>query len=211
MVTGGSRGLGKAIVLRLAEEGCSLAICARGEEALDEVAEKVRGIGRQVCPQSLDVTVRGGVEVFVERAAQQLRGLDILVNNVGGNRRPSVRCAIHRWRGRDRCGPCRYRGGPATGRYLAKTSPISSRILRLTSMTPSQASCSNTRVISVGELPMRHSLRGGRLDCTLLSVNRGSRALHDRRAGGSPVVPRVEPDRRSGAGRSPEESRQAGP
>lgn len=59
MVTGGGRGLGKAIVLRLAEEGCGLAICARGEEALDEVAEKVRKMGRQVYRQSLDVTDQG--------------------------------------------------------------------------------------------------------------------------------------------------------
>ena len=45
MVTGGSRGLGKAIVLRLAEEGCSLAICARGEEA-----GRVHGVGEGTDP-----------------------------------------------------------------------------------------------------------------------------------------------------------------
>jgi 3-oxoacyl-[acyl-carrier protein] reductase len=87
LVTGGSRGLGRAIVIRLAEEGCGLAICARGEEALVEVAEEVRGMGRPVYCQTLDVTEAESVDAFVETAARQLGGLDILVNNVGGNRR----------------------------------------------------------------------------------------------------------------------------
>jgi len=87
MVTGGSRGLGRAIAMRLAAEGCGLAICARGEEALVEVAEAVRGMGRPVYHEPLDVTEAESVDSFVERAARQLGGLDILVNNVGGNRR----------------------------------------------------------------------------------------------------------------------------
>jgi 3-oxoacyl-[acyl-carrier protein] reductase len=87
MVTGGSRGLGRAIAMRLAAEGCGLAICARGEEALVEVAEAVRGMGRPVYHQPLDVTEAESVDSFVEQAARQLGGLDILVNNVGGNRR----------------------------------------------------------------------------------------------------------------------------
>jgi len=87
MVTGGSRGLGRAIAMRLAAEGCGLAICARGEEALVEVAEAVRGMGRPVYHEPLDVTEAESVDSFVEQAARQLGGLDILVNNVGGNRR----------------------------------------------------------------------------------------------------------------------------
>jgi 3-oxoacyl-[acyl-carrier protein] reductase len=87
LVTGGSRGLGRAIALRLAEEGCGLGICARGEEALSEVAEEVRGMGRPVYYQALDVTEAQGVDAFVEQAAAELGGIDILVNNVGVNRR----------------------------------------------------------------------------------------------------------------------------
>ena len=87
MVTGGSRGLGRAIALKLAKEGCDLAICARGERDLVEVAAEVREMGRSVHFQPLDVTEDQRVDAFVEQAAQKLGRLDILVNNVGGNRR----------------------------------------------------------------------------------------------------------------------------
>jgi 3-oxoacyl-[acyl-carrier protein] reductase len=87
LVTGGSRGLGRAIALRLAEEGCGLGICARGEEALSGVAEEVREMGRPVYYQALDVTEAQRIDAFVEQAAAELGGIDILVNNVGGNRR----------------------------------------------------------------------------------------------------------------------------
>jgi len=87
LVTGGSRGLGRAIAMKLAEEGCGLAICARGEEALVQVAEEVQAMGRPVYYQTLDVTEADSVDEFVEQAARQLGGIDILVNNVGGNRR----------------------------------------------------------------------------------------------------------------------------
>lgn len=87
LVTGGSRGLGRAIAMKLAEEGCGLAICARGEEALVQVASQVRAMGRPVHYQALDATEAESVDGFVEQVAKELGGLDILVNNVGGNRR----------------------------------------------------------------------------------------------------------------------------
>ena len=87
LVTGGSRGLGRAIALKLAQEGCGLAICARGEAALAEVAEQVRGLGRPIFSRVLDVTEAQGVDGFVEEAVGELGSIDILVNNVGGNRR----------------------------------------------------------------------------------------------------------------------------
>lgn len=76
MVTGGSRGLGWAIAMRLAAEGGGLAICARGEEALVEVAEAVPGMGRPVYHEPLDVTEAESVDSFVEQAARQLGGFD---------------------------------------------------------------------------------------------------------------------------------------
>ena len=54
---------------------------------LVEVAEKERGLSSPVYYQALDVTESQGIDAFVEQAAQVLGGLDILVNNVGGNRR----------------------------------------------------------------------------------------------------------------------------
>ncbi len=87
LVTGSSRGLGRAIALRLAAEGCALALCARGENALVEVAGEVREMGRPVYCQPLDVTAAENIGAFVDQAAKELGGVDILVNNVGGNRR----------------------------------------------------------------------------------------------------------------------------
>jgi 3-oxoacyl-[acyl-carrier protein] reductase len=87
LVTGGSKGLGRAIAVSLAREGCGVAICARGETALVEVAEEIRELGRPVYAQPFDVTEAAGIDAFVEQAAQRLGGLDILINNVGGNRR----------------------------------------------------------------------------------------------------------------------------
>jgi len=90
MVTGASRGLGRHIALKLAEEGCDLAICARSAAALDGTAEEIRALGRRVEARPLDVTAKGAAEEMVGATLESLGGLDILVNNVGGNRRGQV-------------------------------------------------------------------------------------------------------------------------
>ena len=84
-VTGGSRGLGRAIALRLAAEGCAVAICARSEAALETAAEELRGHGVAVHAAVADVTQAGAVEQFVDESAAALGGLDLLVANVGGS------------------------------------------------------------------------------------------------------------------------------
>ena len=87
MVTGASRGLGRAIAMRLAAEGCHLAICARGQGPLDEAAKEARAQGVEVLALSLDVTEDKAAEKFVGETMERLGRLDVLVNNVGGNRR----------------------------------------------------------------------------------------------------------------------------
>lgn len=87
LVTGASRGIGKGIALRLAEEGCYVAICARGEEALAEAAREIEAHGVECLALPLDLTAAGEPERFVEEAAGQFDRLDVLVGNVGGNRR----------------------------------------------------------------------------------------------------------------------------
>ena len=82
LVTGGSRGIGRAIAETLAEEGCALALCARGEEALEKAAAQLREGGAQVLRQAVDVTDSAALTAFVDRAAQELGGLDIVVSNV---------------------------------------------------------------------------------------------------------------------------------
>jgi 3-oxoacyl-[acyl-carrier protein] reductase len=87
IVTGGSRGLGRAIALALAGEGAQVVTCARGEEALRatelELAAAGPGPHRAL---ALDVTTEEGVERLVADAEMALGGVDILVHNVGGSR-----------------------------------------------------------------------------------------------------------------------------
>lgn len=87
LVTGASRGIGLAIARSLAAEGCRVAICARGEEALAEAAESLGENGVGIAAFAVDVTDDGAGEDLVSRTLQAFGSLDILVGNVGGNRR----------------------------------------------------------------------------------------------------------------------------
>jgi 3-oxoacyl-[acyl-carrier protein] reductase len=89
IVTGGSKGLGRAIAAELLAEGASVAICARHENELAETAAELSdamGPGRQLLALPCDVTDAAQVTDFVAAAAAALGGLDILVNNAGGAR-----------------------------------------------------------------------------------------------------------------------------
>ncbi len=90
LVTGASRGLGRAIAEQLAAEGCDLALCARGVETLEEFAGQLRDAGRTVVTGAVDVSDEQAVAAFVETAATELSGLDIVVSNVsaGGLKGP---------------------------------------------------------------------------------------------------------------------------
>ena len=85
--TGASRGIGRAIAVELAREGCDLALCARGTESLEALAKE---LGGTVYTQAVDVSDEQAVAGFVETAAQELSGLDIVVSNVsaGGLKGP---------------------------------------------------------------------------------------------------------------------------
>jgi 3-oxoacyl-[acyl-carrier protein] reductase len=82
LVTGASRGIGRAIAVELAREGCDLALCARGVEPLEALAKELRDTGRTVYVQAVDVSDEQAVTGFVQTAAEQLSGLDVLVSNV---------------------------------------------------------------------------------------------------------------------------------
>jgi 3-oxoacyl-[acyl-carrier protein] reductase len=90
MVTGASQGLGRYIAMQLAREGCDLAICARSEEAVAEAGERIGDLGVRVLAKALDVTSDGAAEQMVAETIETLGRIDILVNNVGGNRRGLV-------------------------------------------------------------------------------------------------------------------------
>ena len=84
VVTGGSRGIGEAVALRLASEGADVAVCAsRSVEAAERVAGQVRGMGRRALAAQVDVADGGSVNAFVESIVAEFGRLDILVNNAG--------------------------------------------------------------------------------------------------------------------------------
>ncbi|WP_454759765.1 SDR family NAD(P)-dependent oxidoreductase [Caulobacter segnis] len=82
LVTGASRGIGKAIALTLAREGVDVVIAARTAETLNATAlELASATGRRVVPLVVDTGDDASVQALVEQAVQALGGIDILVNN----------------------------------------------------------------------------------------------------------------------------------
>jgi len=86
IVTGSSRGIGKAIALGLAEEGCKVTVTARHEVQLQQAADEVRAKGAEVLAVAADLTVADEVRRVVDETVATLGPVDILVNNVGGSR-----------------------------------------------------------------------------------------------------------------------------
>lgn len=86
LVTGASRGIGRAIALAFAQAGADVVVLARDEERLREVSGAARAAGAdRVIVIPADVTDHAALAAAVGSAAEQLDGLDILVNNAGGN------------------------------------------------------------------------------------------------------------------------------
>ena len=81
VITGASRGIGAATAARLAAAGASVALAARDESALGEVAERITAAGGTALAVPTDVADPAAVEALVERAVSELGGLDIAFNN----------------------------------------------------------------------------------------------------------------------------------
>ena len=81
VVTGGSRGIGRAIVDGLAAEGCAGALCARGAEGVDATVQAVRAGGGKAIGEAVDVSEGAALQTWVASAAEALGGVDILVCN----------------------------------------------------------------------------------------------------------------------------------
>ena len=87
LITGGSHGIGRNIAYTLATEGCDIAICARGQENIDETVERLISIGIDAFGVSADVLDKDGVDKVLHGVKKRWGGVDILVNNVGGGGR----------------------------------------------------------------------------------------------------------------------------
>ena len=82
LIGGGSRGIGRAVALALASEGCHLALAARGEEALRETAAEAEAAGVQVLAVPCDLLRVEEAERFVSAAAERFGRVDALVNSI---------------------------------------------------------------------------------------------------------------------------------
>jgi NAD(P)-dependent dehydrogenase (short-subunit alcohol dehydrogenase family) len=83
LVTGGGRGIGRAIALALAREGVDLVVSARHAGEIAQVADEVRALGRRALSLVADVSDPAQVTALRDAVAEQLGGVDILVNNAG--------------------------------------------------------------------------------------------------------------------------------
>jgi len=90
VVTGASRGIGRAIAARLLEEGCAVAICARDMARLEETAAQLRQIGPPVLAVALDVKDEAAVNQFIKLVEEEFNRIDILVNSAGTHLRGTV-------------------------------------------------------------------------------------------------------------------------
>lgn len=83
-VAAASRGLGRAIALQFAAEGCDVGLCARHPGALEDVAKLIRGHGQRAVATPADVTDQAAVSAAIERTVAETGRLDALVISAGG-------------------------------------------------------------------------------------------------------------------------------
>jgi NAD(P)-dependent dehydrogenase (short-subunit alcohol dehydrogenase family) len=83
IVTGGSKGIGKAIALSFAEAGASIVLAARGQDALDQAAGDVEALGAKALTVATDATDLDQVQNLVDQTVAAFGTVDILVNNAG--------------------------------------------------------------------------------------------------------------------------------
>ena len=86
MISGGSKGIGRAVASGLAAEGCRVSLCARGREGLDEAVRELRGRGAEAAASAVDVTDEDQARRWLDETRSRFGEVDILVNNVGGSR-----------------------------------------------------------------------------------------------------------------------------
>jgi len=87
IITGASRGIGKATALGFAKEGAKLSICGRTLETLESAAKEIKATGAEVFAKQTDVTNGEQAKAFVTATLDKYGRIDVLVNNVGGSKK----------------------------------------------------------------------------------------------------------------------------
>lgn len=100
MITGGSRGIGRAVAFACAAEGADIALCARNKEEIEATVAELQAQGVRAFGQVSDVTQPETVERFIHTSAEALGSIDILINNVGGSKgKGLIGSSDEEWRG----------------------------------------------------------------------------------------------------------------
>jgi NAD(P)-dependent dehydrogenase (short-subunit alcohol dehydrogenase family) len=100
LVTGGSRGIGRAIALGLAKAGAHVAIVYRADRArAEQTRDEIAALGVQALAVAGDTGDENDVATLIERVSRELGGIDVLVNNAGTQKRiPFLKLPIDEWR-----------------------------------------------------------------------------------------------------------------
>ncbi|GHV44988.1 short-chain dehydrogenase [Synergistales bacterium] len=85
VVTGGTAGLGKAIALGFAQEGCKLAICSRTSKRMEQGCAELKAVGCEFYSQQVDVTDISAIDSFAKNVSGHFGHIDIWINNAGAN------------------------------------------------------------------------------------------------------------------------------
>src|SRR5690348_416200 len=98
-ITGGSRGLGRAMALAIAEAGADVVLVGRDQSSLEKTAAEIRDRGRQAQTIVADVGVPSEAERACRQALDEFGPSDILINNVGGRRIdiPTAELPLDKW------------------------------------------------------------------------------------------------------------------
>jgi NAD(P)-dependent dehydrogenase (short-subunit alcohol dehydrogenase family) len=99
-ITGGSRGLGRAMALACADVGADVVLVGRDAASLDRAAGEIQALGRQAWTIAADISQPEECEAACERALRDHGPIDILINNVGGRRQniPTAEMPLEMWK-----------------------------------------------------------------------------------------------------------------
>jgi 3-oxoacyl-[acyl-carrier protein] reductase len=99
VITGGGRGIGKAIAMHYAREGAKLALCARTGTELDQTVKELRALNSEAEGWICDVSLEAPVKEFIANTQQKFGRIDVLVNNAGVMTRPApiTEIEVRKW------------------------------------------------------------------------------------------------------------------